>query len=360
MRSHLHNILILVLLVFLIQLGHASSPTLPANVVSYIPITFTNYQSTALAANTPIAIGTVNSITGNIIGFPANSYQQYETCNLNNAEFFLANGVVINSWMEGNILNELAANALCTSASSVNALAASSNVLWWVEYPWPSSFLPANTGTFTQNTIYLGFAGNALTTANNLLSNTITGEAPQLSSSYGQYDNGANVFTYYQSWGGLSALPTNYASITNTVVTFNPTYATVAPPASTGGWYGVYLTPLPSGLSGGTAAWDVYGNIYDSINAGSYVGTTQGQPGNFDGYAFSEGDTATNTIYLANAGQFISSTSTNDINTNKVYTLLNSGTSVNMFLNYSSIFSSTTATSEAPTYFVLAPSKFPG
>ena len=63
-----------------------------------IPITLTNYQSTAVATNTPIAIGTTP--TGNIIGFNAIAYQQYETCNLNNAEFFFQNGTIATSWME--------------------------------------------------------------------------------------------------------------------------------------------------------------------------------------------------------------------------------------------------------------------
>ena len=77
--------------------------TVPTNIVAYLPITFTNYQDVAVAANTPLAVGTVTS-SGNIIGFNAVAYQQYETCNLNNGEFFLANGMVLNSWMEGNIL----------------------------------------------------------------------------------------------------------------------------------------------------------------------------------------------------------------------------------------------------------------
>ena len=73
-----------------------------------------------MAANTPIAIGTTT--TGNIIGFNAIKYKQYETCNLNNAEFFFANGTLATSWMEGNYLNEQIANALCMSSTSPNAL----------------------------------------------------------------------------------------------------------------------------------------------------------------------------------------------------------------------------------------------
>src|SRR5208282_3683963 len=65
-------------------------------------------------------------------------------------------------------------------------------------------------------TIYMGFAANTV----NLLNGVQTGEAPQLSCfnsyntitgcnsiySYGEYDNGANVFTVYQNFAGYNAL----------------------------------------------------------------------------------------------------------------------------------------------------------
>ena len=169
--------------------------TVPTNIIAYLPITFTNYQDVAVAANTPLAVGTTSS--GSIIGFNALAYQQYETCNLNNGEFFLSNGTVLNSWMEGNYLNEQASNSVCTSDLSQNALADSANILYWVKIP-TSSFLTANTGTATTNTIYLGWAGNVISSANTLLtSGSGAGEAPQLSSTYGEYDDGASVFTNY-------------------------------------------------------------------------------------------------------------------------------------------------------------------
>ena len=65
---------ILLFILMLIPLSHAV--TVPTNIVAYLPITFTNYQSSAVAANTPLAVGTTSS--GNIIGFNAVAYQQYE------------------------------------------------------------------------------------------------------------------------------------------------------------------------------------------------------------------------------------------------------------------------------------------
>lgn len=202
-----------------INIAFALVPSaVPPGIQYYLPITITNYQGTAVTANTPIAIGTDSS--GNIIGFNALAYQQYETCNLNNAEFFLSNGMVLNSWMEGNMINSNTANALCASASSPNALAASANILYWVDVP--SGFLPANTGTATTNTLYLGWAGNVLSPANNLLSNTITGENPILSSTYGQYDDGANVFSIYGAFQG-STMPTGWQAA-NELGSYIPTF----------------------------------------------------------------------------------------------------------------------------------------
>ncbi len=184
--------------------SQATNSTTFIATAAYLPITLTNYQSTAVAANTPIAIGTVNSITGNVIGFNALAYQQYETCSLNNGIFFFANGTIAKSWMEGNIINEQTANALCTSSLSTNALSASSNVLYWVSIP-ANTFLPANTGTATTNTVYLGWAGNVVTTENTLMDGSDTGEAPQLTSTYGKYDNGAAIFNLYINFSGVSS-----------------------------------------------------------------------------------------------------------------------------------------------------------
>ena len=199
----------------------------PANIVAYIPITLTNTQSTAVAANTPVAIGTTSG--GAIIGFNALAYQQYESCNLNNGEFFLASGALVYSWMEGNMINEQTANTACTSASSANALINSANVLYWIDVP-DSNFLAATTGT---NTVYLGWTGNVVTGVNTLLSTTFTGEAPQLSCNnpantmvgcgsgqYAQYDNGKKVFSTYDDFPGTT-IPTGWSCFSCTYLVAN-------------------------------------------------------------------------------------------------------------------------------------------
>ena len=171
-----------------------------ANIVAYVPITLTNAQNTAVAANTTIAIV-----------FNAIQYQQYETPELNNSEFFFSNGTVAYSWLQGALIqgtvlyaSERANNESITpylnssinssalSVSAQNALSTSSTVEWWIKIP-SNTFLPAH----SSNTLYLGWSGNTITSANILMTGVATGEAPQLSLSYGNKDNGNNVFLYY-------------------------------------------------------------------------------------------------------------------------------------------------------------------
>ena len=203
---------IFMLMIFAVQ---SYAVIIPIGIQNYIAINFTNSQNVALSANTPIPIGIGSGYT--IVGFNAIAYQQYETCNLNNAEFFYANGTVVPSWLEGNIINEGSANTLCTTASSPNALAGSSNVLFWVKIGSNApQFLPADISSPTTNTIYLGWAGNVISPANTLLNGITTGEAPQLSCNnpdnpstgcaagqYAKYDNGRSIFTSYDNFNGI-------------------------------------------------------------------------------------------------------------------------------------------------------------
>ena len=210
----------------------------------YHKIIFYNYQTSALESNTPIAIGT--TVAGGLLGFNATKYQQYYTCNLNNAEFFYPNGTIIPSWLEGDVQNEQSSNALCTSSLSANSLVDSSNVLYWVKIGTnAASFLPAGTATNpTSNTVYLGWAGNVISASNTLMDGVLTGEAPKLSVNYGQYDNGANVFNHYWNFAGTS-LPNGLSSVNSGgFITVNNGLTVKS---NTGGSYAyVYLT---NGLS---------------------------------------------------------------------------------------------------------------
>lgn len=140
--------------------------TIPTDIVEYVPITLTNSQGTGVENNFQMGLS-VNSL----------AYQGYESSNLDNIEFFYANGTLVPSWLEGNVLNNRQSTNLYTST----------NTFYWLNIP--ANFLPAS----SSNTLYMGFAANSI----NLLDGVNTGEAPQLSSQYGQYDNGGRVFLYY-------------------------------------------------------------------------------------------------------------------------------------------------------------------
>ncbi len=176
----------------------------PTKVINYLPITFHNSQNSVLAYNTTLPIGVVgNTISTNkILGFNALNYKNYETCNLQNTIFFYSNGTVIPSFLEGNIINESKFNGDCsnTLSNSYN-LSYSNNISYWVKIGKNANlFLPANTGTATSNTIYIGFTGNVLTSTNDIF-NTTDGQAPQLSCN-GSLFYGNNCASYGENANG--------------------------------------------------------------------------------------------------------------------------------------------------------------
>ena len=132
--------------------------TTPTGILEYVPITLTNSQSAGVP-NPFQQMITVNSL----------EYQTYEASNLQNIEFFYANGTITPSWLESGNSNT------------------DTNTIYWLKVP--GNFLPAS----SSNTLYMGF----VSTSTNLFSNTITGEAPPLSSPYAAYDNGQSVFNIY-------------------------------------------------------------------------------------------------------------------------------------------------------------------
>ncbi|EEZ93058.1 MAG: hypothetical protein BJBARM4_0997, partial [Candidatus Parvarchaeum acidiphilum ARMAN-4] len=81
-----------------------------------------------------------------------------------NVEFFYSNGTVIPSWLES-----------YTGSSAI----------WWIKL----GSIPASSSI----TVYMGIAP----TSTNLFNTVNDGEAPQLSSTYAEYDDGAKVFALY-------------------------------------------------------------------------------------------------------------------------------------------------------------------
>ena len=140
----------------------------------YVKITLSNSQQVATPAPFQQMI-TVNSA----------DYRQYEAGNLDNVEFYYQNGTVIPSWLESGNSN------------------ASTNTVYWLKL---GSGIPASSSV----TIYMGFAP----IATNLFNNETTGEAPQLSSAYAEYDDGASVFNFYDNFAGTSLNTSKWTSST--------------------------------------------------------------------------------------------------------------------------------------------------
>ena len=106
----------------------------------------------------------------------SSAYSQYEAVNLQNVEFFYGNGSVIPSWLE--------------SGNSVN----SKDTIYWLKL---DEGIPPGRILYT----YIGFA-NAGT---DLFNGETVGEAPELSQTYGQYDNGKVVFPFYDNFASGSS-----------------------------------------------------------------------------------------------------------------------------------------------------------
>jgi len=149
--------------------GYNGGSTLPSGIIAYVPISISNNQNVA----TP-------SPFQQMITFNPSSYSQYENSNLGNIRFYQGS-TELYSWCESG----------CSNTSS--------NAVFWIKLP---NGINANSNiiinmTFGQKST--NYDGN------------YAGEAPQLSPTYGEYDNGANVFNNYWNFAGTS-LPSGWTS----------------------------------------------------------------------------------------------------------------------------------------------------
>lgn len=144
--------------------------SIPADIVYSVPITITNAQPSPTAF--PFQ---------QMIQVDSAYYSQYEASNLQNVEFFYDNETVIPSWLESGNSNT------------------TTNTIYWLNL----ETIPADSSI----TIYMGFASPSV----NLFNNETTGEAPQISTTYGEYDDGAEVFTSYWNFAGTT-IPSDWSS----------------------------------------------------------------------------------------------------------------------------------------------------
>ena len=151
----------------------STGPTIPSGIAYYANVVITNSQSSATPAPFQQEVQIPESDYSNYISYNGVSA---------NFEFFSSSGSVIPAWIESNSSGTLTA---------------------WLNI---AGGIPASNSI----TVYLGFAPKST----NLLSSSGTsgiGEAPQLSSTYAQYDDGADVFNSYWNFAGTS-LPSGWTS----------------------------------------------------------------------------------------------------------------------------------------------------
>ena len=184
--------LLIIQLLILISLA-AVQPALPSGINYYIPINIINAQTSAFPSNGQLMVE-INS----------SAYKSYESNNLQNIEFFYQNGTIIPSWLEGDLLNGTLSPNLYNSY----------NTIYWLRIS-SGNFLQAE----SSNVIFLGFASNTV----NLFNGNNVGEAPQLSPTYAEYDNGNAIFSFYdnfegntlKSWWTGTAVSGHFATVDN-------------------------------------------------------------------------------------------------------------------------------------------------
>src|SRR5438128_1961611 len=135
----------------------------------YVPITLTNNQGSA----TPTTFQ--QKITWN-----PSTYSAYESSTLGNIRFCadILCATTFNAWLES-----------CTPSCTTSATSASA----WVKL---TSAIAASGGT---QTVYMAFLDTSVDFDGNFW-----GEAPTIPGTYGQNDNGANVFNFYDNFAGTS------------------------------------------------------------------------------------------------------------------------------------------------------------
>ena len=143
-------------------------PPLPSDPVEYIPVSVYNNQS-IISGSFDLKVSVDSEI-----------YSSWEAPYLQNVEWFSSDGAIIPSWIEAG-----------------NSNSAQQTIYW---------LLISGGLKQEKTTVYMGFMPTSINLFN---ASGPEGEAPQLSSSYAQYDNGASVFPGYWNFAGNS-MPTGW------------------------------------------------------------------------------------------------------------------------------------------------------
>ena len=264
------NILIVAAAFFLIfafvSVHSVHALSFPSGINNYVALNISNSQSTATPNPFQQMINITSADNGwTYINDTGNHFGQ-------NVEFFYSNGTVIPSWLENYT---------------------SGHAIWWVKV----GSIAAN----SKITIYMGFASKTT----NLFNTNDVGEAPQLSSTYAEYDDGANVFNFYDDFKGTS-LNTSKWTVSGITYTVDNGFSATASAglqdyiasssytAGVGTVVDFYGNPFQSGTT-----WEETGlsTATNSNNEGSFIqgydGAVFGQQKSSNGNSNNSGDLAT-------------------------------------------------------------------
>jgi hypothetical protein len=161
------------------------APTIPPGAIAYVPIYLFNVQNTGSSSGTQI-----------MLNMNWKQYNAYLDNSVDNVLFFDQGGHILNSWMENG-----------TSKTSTNSIV-------WVNMG------PDTMGSYGATTIYMAIYPKG---TSQLSSSGPFGEAPQLSPSYGQYDDGSLVFSAYAN-GNTAISQFKVASGNSLIQTTGVTY----------------------------------------------------------------------------------------------------------------------------------------
>ena len=217
--------LIFILPLILLFIGVASAQ--PANIVSYYPVYLNNTQTSA----TPAPFQAM--ITANLSTMSNITYSS----SFSNMEFYYSNNTIIPSWIESN---------------------SSGNLTIWLNI---SAGIPAS----TNETVYMGLSNSTT----NMLNNSTNGEAPQLSPSYAEYDDGASVFKFYDNFAGTS-LNTSKWTVSGITYTVNNGFSATA--TSVEG----YIISKNVAINPATNIIDFYGTNFQTTTDWTAVGAIDG------------------------------------------------------------------------------------
>ncbi len=240
--------------IYALYKGAILSPNTPSGnkAIYTVPIELTNSQTSATGGDFQQML-TVNSL----------AYQNYITPGWTNVEFTTgpqATGAVLQAWVESNATNT------------------AKNTIVWVNV---SGGIQASSSIV----IYMNIMANPVMSAQGP-----TGEAPQLSLIYGQNDNGAGVFNFYDDFAGSSLNPrwssVGSFSVNNglTLTLGEGEYAAIAPNAAgmileSNYKVGVVSTDtdyeIGLGFGGVTSGFQTSG--YSGYNFGSASDNVQGE-----------------------------------------------------------------------------------